>query len=83
MEAESKDRGYKSRKMVMAYVVMLLGTLGFAATGLWPALTVAYAEYCIFLLGASSIYVTGNAAIKVMTTRQKQKALAESAKARD
>lgn len=65
-----RDGGYRSRKMVMAYVVMALGSAGYAATGYWPALGVTFAEYCMFLLGAASIYASSNAAVKWMTARQ-------------
>jgi hypothetical protein len=78
------DRGYKSRKLHMAYVVMALGTIGFLLTGWWPALGLSYPEYCMFLLGASGIYVGGNAAVKWMGAKQapsaappKQTALSE------
>lgn len=65
------DRGgYRSRKMVMAYVVMALGSVGFVMTAVWPALGVTFAEYCMFLLGAASIYASSNAAVKWMTAKQ-------------
>jgi hypothetical protein len=64
-----KDNGYKSRKLTMSYVVMALGTLGYLAVGKWPALAVAYPEFCVFLIGTSGIYVGGNAAVKWVAAR--------------
>lgn len=59
-----KDGGYKSRKMVMAYVVMGLMTLGWAATVKWTALNVSFGEFCMGLLGAATIYVGSNSISK-------------------
>lgn len=59
-----KDGGFKSRKMIMTYAVLILGTAGFVCTGIWPALAVTFPEFCAFLIGASGVYVTGNAATK-------------------
>lgn len=66
---DPKDNGYKSRKMVMSYVAMALGTLGYLATGIWPGLAVTYAEFCMFLIGATSVYVGGNTAVKWAVAR--------------
>ena len=67
---DHSDGGYRSRKMVMSYVVMGLMTLGFAGTALWPALQAAYAEYCMSLMGASGIYIGGNTFVKWMSARK-------------
>src|SRR4051812_33853027 len=66
---DPKDGGYKSRKMWMAYAVMGLVTVGFFATGKWPALGVTFAEYCMAVLGATTIYVGGNSMTKWLTAR--------------
>jgi hypothetical protein len=76
--SDYKDRGYKSRKMVMAYVVMALGTLGYLAAGHWHGLAVVYPEYCMFLIGASGVYVGGNAAAKLIAARNPRKYAPES-----
>lgn len=73
---DQNDGGYKSRKMIMMYVVMVLGTIGFLAVARWPALAVLFPEYCMFLLGASSLYVSGNAAVKWMSLKASSKAKA-------
>lgn len=75
---EVRDGGYKSRKMVMAYVVIFLMTLGFLAVGKWPALEAAYPELCIGLLGAASIYSGGNAAVKWIGARARRSRPEES-----
>lgn len=67
-----KDNGFKSRKMIMTYVVLLLGTVGFIITGYWPALAVTFPEYCMFLIGASGVYIGGNAAIKWVAARSQR-----------
>lgn len=64
------DGGYKSRKMIMAYVVMLLGTIGYIATGKWSALSMMYPQYCMFLLGSASIYISGNTIVKWLANRK-------------
>lgn len=60
MNKDKLDGGYKSRKMVLTYITLLLGALGFLATGRWPALATTYPEYCMFLIGAATVYVSGN-----------------------
>lgn len=66
---DHKDGGIRSRKMVMAYVTVLLITGGFLATGVWPALHVAYGEFVMGVLAAASIYAGGNTAVKWMSAR--------------
>lgn len=66
---KSKIGGYRSRKMVMAYVTMLMGSLGYISVGRWPALAVVFTEYCMFLLGAATIYSGSNTAVKWMAAR--------------
>lgn len=50
----------------MAYVAILLITLGFLATGKWPSLAVAYGEFIIGLLSATTIFTGANTAVKWM-----------------
>ena len=50
----------------MAYIVILLITLGFLATGHWPALAAVYSEFIMGVLGAASIFTGANTAIKWM-----------------
>lgn len=64
-----KDGGYRSRKMVMAYVLMVLGVAAWCATGHWPALAVTLGELYMFLIGAASLFVTGNVVVKAMAGR--------------
>lgn len=64
-----EQKGYGSRKLHMAYVVMGLLCLGFAAAGIWPSLAVVYAEYCMAVLGAASIYAGANSAVKWIAGR--------------
>lgn len=63
-----KDGGFKSRKMLMAYVVMFLGSAAWFATAFWPGLAVNFNQYCMFLLGAAGLFVTGNVAVKWVGT---------------
>lgn len=60
------DNGFKSRKMIMAYISIGLITLGFLAIGKWPALAVAYGEFIMGLLAATTIFTGANTAIKWM-----------------
>lgn len=78
MALDPNDGGVKSRKMWMAYVVMFLGTLGYYANARWPALTAAYAEYCMFLLVASGIYAGANAGVKWMAGKAAKKKAAST-----
>lgn len=76
------DRGFKSRKMIMSYITMLMMAIGFAATAKWPALIVVYGEYCMALIGAASIYCGTNTLVKWAANRapvigQKKTALSE------
>jgi hypothetical protein len=73
-----KDNGFKSRKMLMTYAVLILGTGGFVCTGVWPALAVTFPEFCAFLIGASGVYITGNAATKWLAARSARKLAAET-----
>lgn len=63
------DKGFKSRKMIMAYVAMALITLGFLAIGVWPAMHVAYAEFCIGVLSATTIFTGMDTATKLIGAR--------------
>lgn len=64
-----KDGGYKSRKMVMAYVVMLIGSVAWAFTARYPALAASLSELYMFLLGAASLFISGNVAVKWMGSK--------------
>jgi hypothetical protein len=66
---DHRDGGYKSRKMVMTYVVMGLGTFGYLVTGHWPALVTVFPEYCAFLIGTSAVFTGANTAIKWMSSK--------------
>lgn len=61
-----KDGGVRSRKMIMAYVVMAAGSLAWIATARWPALAATLAELYMFLLGAAGMFMGANAAVKWM-----------------
>lgn len=65
------DGGYKSRKMVMAYVTMLMILIGFGLIAWFPALSVVYAEYCAGIITAASIYAGGNLLVKHLATKAK------------
>lgn len=73
-----KDNGFKSRKMLMTYAVLILGTAGFVCTGVWPAMAVTFPEFCTFLIGASGVYITGNAATKWLAAKSLQNQSAAS-----
>ena len=60
---------FKSRKLALSCFVMLLGASGFLLVGKFPGLAVVYPEFCMFLLGASTIYVGGNTAAKFVQAR--------------
>lgn len=77
-ELDPNDNGYRSRKMVMAYVVIALISGGYMALARWPSLYVAYAEFCMALLAAASIYSGGNAAVKWMAARNRPQAQVEA-----
>ena len=64
------DGGYKSRKMVMAYVCLVLMTVAFFATARWPALTASFMEYNMAVLAAASIYTGGNTLTKWIQARR-------------
>lgn len=89
MSIDLKDGGYKSRKMVMAYVVMVLMMAGFFSTARWPTLAVAFAELCFGLLGAASIFAGSTtlskwaAARAAAPTATKKTALVSETKAVD
>lgn len=55
---DPNDRGV--RKFRVALVTMALLTLGYAACGVWPALSVVYAEYAMALLGAAATFSGSN-----------------------
>lgn len=67
------DGGYRSRKMVMAYVCLGLTTVAFFATARWPALIPAYMEYNLAVLAAASIYTGGNTLTKWIQARNAPK----------
>lgn len=55
-----KDNGYKSRKMVLTYFILVLMAGGYALVAFYPALREVYAEYCTALIAASTIYAGSN-----------------------
>jgi hypothetical protein len=61
---DAKDGGFKSRKMIISYVSILMIFLGFVLTAKYQALTVSFGEYCMGILAAASIYAGSNAATK-------------------
>lgn len=67
---DPKDGGMMSRKLHLSYAVMVLLTLGFLATGKWPALAATYAQYTMSLLGASTLYMGGNSVHKWLVLKQ-------------
>lgn len=66
---DHKDGGFKSRKMIMAYVVLVMILAGFALAGHWSSLTVIYGEYCTALLAGATIYTGSNALVKWMAAK--------------
>lgn len=64
-----KDGGFKSRKMIMAYVVMILGFGAWLFTARYPALAASLSELYMFLLGAASLFISGNVAVKWMGSK--------------
>ena len=62
-------RGYKSRKLTLAYVAMSLITAAFFLTGIFKELVVAFPEYCMALLGAAAIYSGTNVASKLTANK--------------
>ena len=65
----NNDGGYKSRKMVMAYVTMAIMTIVYLLSARYPALNVSFSEFCMAILGAASIYIGGNTAVKWITSK--------------
>lgn len=61
-----KDGGMRSRKMIMAYIVMAAGLGAWVMTAFYPALAVTLAELYMFLLGAAGMFMGANAAVKWM-----------------
>jgi hypothetical protein len=57
-----KDGGYKSRKLVMAYVSQGLITLGAYMAGKMPVFAPVYATFVGGILGAAALYMTHNVA---------------------
>ncbi len=66
---DHKDGGFKSRKMIIAYVAMIFVAGGYWLTAIHPALATVYAEYCMGVLGAAAIYAGSNSAVKWMSSR--------------
>lgn len=66
-----KDGGFKSRKMIMVYVTIVLITAGFLAIGRWNALNVSYSTFCSSLLAAAAVYTVGNGAVKLIGSKAK------------
>lgn len=74
MQPDLNDNGYKSRKMVMSYVVLGLILVGFLVVGQWSALTTIYSEYVMGVLAASSIYAGTNTLTKWVNLKNAPKA---------
>jgi hypothetical protein len=70
-----KGSGFKSRKMLMTYAVLVLGTAGFVVTGVWPALATTFPEFCTFLIGASGVYIGGNTITKWVASQAAKTAI--------
>ena len=83
MQFDHKDGGFKSRKMVMSYIIIGLIFAGFILTGLKPALAVTFSEYCMALLAAAGIYAGGNTAIKWMSSKVSKKGKQEESDEED
>jgi hypothetical protein len=64
------DGGYKSRKLTLAYVALVLMTIGFFATARWPSLATTYMEFNMAVLAAASIYTGGNTLTKWINARK-------------
>ena len=64
------DGGYKSRKLTLAYVALVLMTVGFFATARWPSLASTYMEFNMAILAAASIYTGGNTLSKWINARK-------------
>ncbi len=64
------DGGYKSRKLTLAYVALVLMTVGFFATARWPSLASTYMEFNMAVLAAASIYTGGNTLSKWINARK-------------
>lgn len=73
-----KDGGYRSRKMVMAYIAMLLICLAFAAVGKWESLRPVYPELIMGILGATTIFTGGNVVTKFANNLRKVKPVSKS-----
>lgn len=74
----SPDGGYKSRKLTMAYVCLILMTMGFFATARWPALAAVYMEYNMAVLAAASIYTGDNTITKWIQAKKTMKTVKKS-----
>lgn len=55
----------------MAYVAMALIFLGFLLIAKYEALKIVYAEFCMAILGATTVYVGGNSIVKWMGAKNK------------
>lgn len=63
------QNGFKSRKLVTTYLVLLLITLGYLAAGIWPSLATLYSTFCMSALGAAGLYHGANGGVKWLTSK--------------
>ncbi len=54
----------------MAYVAMSMFFLAFILTAKYPSLQVIFSEYCMAILGATTVYVSGNSIVKFMGKKE-------------
>lgn len=77
-KVDHSDGGYKSRKMVMAYVCLVLIALGFLGTAFWAGMATTYSEFIMGVLAAASIYTGGNTLTKWINAKHSSKKLKSS-----
>jgi hypothetical protein len=65
----AETESFKSRKMVMSYVTIILITAAFLASGWRPNLTPALPEFYMAVIAATGVYVGGNITGKYVALR--------------
>jgi hypothetical protein len=63
------QNGFKSRKLLLVYLVLFLLSLGYLAAGKWDSLAVVYPVFCMSVLSAAGLYHGSNLGVKWLTTR--------------
>jgi hypothetical protein len=76
---DASDNGFKSRKMIMAYVTMGLITLGWLLGGRFPGLQKNFVEFCDALLWTGGMYVGGSSIKQLLVSRLAIKAAPQAA----